>query len=99
MARGRTTNPAMQVNNISPHSIAGRGGARGGTKGRDTPLSSGGSASRPRNDTTKAANWWMGEGSLRGTFGTDLDGFSPPNPQDAFKEAGPSGESGRSRRR
>lgn len=91
MARSRNTNPAMQVNNISPHSIGGGRGASGGSKGRDTPLSAGGSVSRSVHDpvsgaakkgpgTSGAANWRFDrKGDLYGTQGDDREGFAGPN--------------------
>lgn len=91
MARSRILNPAMQVNNISPHSIGGSRNAGGGSKGRDTPLSAGGAVQRRVYDpvsgapkvgpgTSGAANWRFDRtGDLYGTQGDDREGFSGPN--------------------
>jgi hypothetical protein len=88
----------MRTRDISPHSIGSASG--GGTSAtRDTSLSAGGEvrrrvfdpvsgAAKPGPGTPAAANFGIDseKAALKGTFGTDREGFAAPNPKFYTKE-------------
>lgn len=86
MGRTYNTQPGMGNPNISPRAI-GSGASAGGAQGRDNVLNSGSAPTPARDQTTKAANWDLGQGGLADTQPSDVDGFSGPKPEH--------GESGR----